>query len=306
MNQTPLKNSNTIRWILVAAFVAGTSIHVAAVEENDIKIISYNIWNGFEWGKHEERHKAFIDWMRSQDADVAALQELCGYDLEKLQADAAQWGHPHVALLKTEGYPVGLTSKEPINIKERLLEGLWHGMLHAKTSGIDFFVVHLSPADAQTRLREARIITERVAATGSAEFLILGDFNAHSPADADLDRQRQALLERYRQSDATNDKHQNLLLGEFDISVISRFLSLPAIDVSLRHMDVSQRFSYPAPALVGHYEQTPESVVEYRERIDYILASPRLATRCTSATIVNSGATEGLSDHFPVVAQFDR
>ncbi len=295
-----------LSWILVAVIVVIPSSHAASEVENDIRIISYNIWNGFEWGKHEQRHAAFIDWMKAQDADVAALQELCGYDMKKLQADAAQWGHPHVAILKTEGYPVGLTSKEPITTKERLLDGLWHGMLHAETSGIDFFVVHLSPADAEIRLKEARIITECVAAAEVVDFLILGDFNAHSPADADLDRERQSLLERYRRSDEGHEQHQNLLLGEFDVSVISRFLSLPAIDVSLGRVDAARRFSYPAPALVGHYEQTPESVVEYRERIDYILASPGLATRCTRATIVNSGATEGLSDHFPVVAEFSR
>ena len=40
------------------------------------------------------------------------------------------------------------------------------------------------------------------------------------------------------------------------------------------------------------------------ERIDFILASPGLATRCTQATVVNEGATGPLSDHFPVIADF--
>ncbi len=291
-------------WVVAAAF--STRCHADDHQEDGIRVISYNIWNGFEWGKDGARRAAFIDWMQSQDADVAALQELCGYDLEKLLEDARQWGHPHAVILKTEGYPVGLTSREPIIVKERLLEGLWHGMLHAETLGIDFFVVHLSPADAGFRLREARIVADRVRSAEAPDFLILGDFNAHSPADSDLDRSRTALLQRYRKGDEDNETHDNLLLGEFDCSVVSTFLALPAIDVSLRHTNPVDRFSYPAPALVGQYGQTEESVVDYRERIDYILASPGLATRCTNVAIVNSGVTRSLSDHFPVVAEFRR
>ncbi|MEE2657011.1 MAG: endonuclease/exonuclease/phosphatase family protein [Candidatus Latescibacterota bacterium] len=273
-------------------------------KEDRIRVISYNIWNGFEWGKDRERHAAFLHWMRSQASDVVALQELCGYDLEKLGQDARKWGHAHAAILKTDGYPVGLTSREPIALKERLIDGLWHGMLHAETCGIDFFVVHLSPADAATRLREAQIITARIRAAEAERFLILGDFNSHSPTDGDLDRTRTTLLERYRRSDADNKRYQNLRLGEFDYSVIATFLALPAIDVTLNHASPAERFSFPAPALIGQYEQTEHSVVENRERIDFVLASPKLATRCKAASIVNSGDTDGLSDHFPVVADF--
>ena len=270
-----------------------------------LKVISYNIWNGFEWGEDKTRHDACVAWIRAQNADVVALQELSGYDESKLRADAASWGHAHVELLKTDGYPVGVTSREPIALRERRLDGLWHGMLHAETAGIEFFVIHLSPADVDTRFREAGVITERVRAVGDAPFLILGDYNSHSPIDHDLDRCRSALLERYRQSDAENETHNNLRLGEFDVGVLATFLALPAVDVVAGSADPPRRFSYPAPALIGQYGQTAETVVEYQERIDYILASPELATRCTGATIVNTGETDGLSDHYPVVAQFE-
>ncbi|MBQ37077.1 MAG: hypothetical protein QGI32_21635 [Candidatus Latescibacteria bacterium] len=111
-------------------------------------------------------------------------------------------------------------------------------------------------------------------------------------------------MERYRRSDTDNEEHQNLRLGEFDYSVIATFLALPAVDVTSGHVGPASRFSYPAPALIGQYSQTESSVVEYRERIDFILASPGLATRCTQATVVNEGATGPLSDHFPVIADF--
>jgi|TARA_B100001964_G_scaffold208177_1_gene240590 LEA14-like dessication related protein len=38
-----------------------------------IKVISYNIWNGFDWGKDVERKTNFIDWVNVQKPDVFAL-----------------------------------------------------------------------------------------------------------------------------------------------------------------------------------------------------------------------------------------
>lgn len=270
-----------------------------------MRVISYNIWNGFEQRSDAARHAAFIDWMQQQDADVVALQELCGYDVDTLRQDAAQWGHDHAEIVKTGGYPVGITAREPITVRERLLDGLWHGMLHAEVGGCEFFVVHLSPADVATRHREALTITRRVRALEGGPYLLLGDFNAHSPVDTDIDQGRPDLLEKYRRRDRDSDGHLNLCLGEFDYSVLSTFLGLPAIDVVAARVEPRRRFSFPAPALVGKYDHTPETIVASQERIDFILASPDLAARCTAAVIVNDGAADAISDHFPVIADFD-
>ena len=56
-------------------------------EGKKIKVISYNIWNGFDWGKDMQRKEKMVSWVNSQKPDVLALQELCGYTLEKLQED---------------------------------------------------------------------------------------------------------------------------------------------------------------------------------------------------------------------------
>ena len=64
-------------------------------------MISYNIWNGFDWGKDVERKTNFIDWVNVQKPDVFALQELCGYTQEMLLEDAKKWGHNYAELLKT-------------------------------------------------------------------------------------------------------------------------------------------------------------------------------------------------------------
>ena len=56
--------------------------------QNNLKIITYNIWNGYEWGKDLDRNNKLIAWVTQQDPDIVAWQELCAYTDEKLNSDA--------------------------------------------------------------------------------------------------------------------------------------------------------------------------------------------------------------------------
>lgn len=270
----------------------------------NLKVITYNIWNGFDWGKDEDRHQKYINWINTKKPDVLALQELCGYTQEKLLSDAKQWGHDYAIILKMDGYPVGLTSSKPIKLKEKVREGLWHGMLHVETWGIDFFVVHLSPADRDFRYREANIILDRINDIENENFIVLGDFNAHSPFDGELDLSFPKLLEKRQQSDLKNKKHKNLLDGEHDYSVMSKFLSIPSIDVVQRFVKPQDRFTFPGKALIGTW-QTAEEVEANKGRIDFIMTSRSLAKVCAKASVFNGEDTSWLSDHYPVMVEFE-
>lgn len=271
--------------------------------QSDLKVMTYNIWNGFDWGKDTVRKVKLINWIKSKAPDVLALQELNDYDEEMLQADAAKWGHKYVKLLKPNGYPVGITSNKPITLKERGIKDFWHGFLHIETYDIDFFVVHLSPADVDYRLKEAGILAEKIKSLTNEKFVVLGDFNSHSPFDGDALKLNESLHDKYfTQKDKNN--YSNLRLGEFDYSVISTFLAIPAVDVSQKYVQIEDRFTFPTPALIGIY-QTAEEVMQNKERIDYILTSATLAKFCTNVTIFNKGITESLSDHFPLMAEFN-
>lgn len=278
-----------------------------AQDSTTFRVLSYNIWNGFDWGKDSIRHQETISWIGQKNADIIALQELCAYTPEKLEQDAKFWGHPYSILLKTQGYPVGITSKEPIELVAKVFDGLWHGMLHVRTMDMDVFVVHLSPADVEFRMREAAIITKlvREAAENGRSYIILGDFNCHSPFDADEDARKPELLARRKRGDINNNKHNNLRLGHFDYNVMAQFLALPAIDLCQQHMLAESRYSFPAPTLAGLYMKA-EEVLLFKERIDYILTDPVLATSCVNATIFNGKETATFSDHYPVMAEFVR
>ncbi|PZX49866.1 endonuclease/exonuclease/phosphatase family protein [Algoriphagus chordae] len=291
------------RTLFLTLFILGYSLTAFAEEKvKPLKVMTYNIWNGFDWGKDTTRHESLIQWLKGQNPDVLALQELCGYTEEKLRQDAAKWGHPYVQILKEKGYPTALTSKEPIELIEKNVDNFWHGLLHVKTFGIDFFVVHLSPSDSDTRLREAQQVKSRIQELQSDSYIILGDFNSESPFDAYWLESKKELKSKMLSS--ANEKYSNLRLGEFDYAPMAEFLGIPAIDLSLGKANLEESFTFPSPALIGLYDQTPETILQNRVRIDYILASPALAQTCSQVKIFNQGATEKLSDHFPMMAEF--
>lgn len=65
--------------------------------------------------------------------------------------------------------------------------------------------------------------------------MVMGDFNAHSPYDADLYDPNGPLLTRMKKGDKGKGLEGNLVDGDFDYAVISSFLSLPLGDVVRKH-----------------------------------------------------------------------
>ena len=290
--------------LLVFLFSTSSLLFSQSSKESNLKVITYNIWNGHDWGKDVGRHDKMVSWVKSKKPDVVALQELCGYTEEKLASDAKQWGHNYSLILKTDGYPVGITSSKPLEMKEKARDGLWHGMLHVTTWDVDFFVVHLSPADRDFRFKEAGIILNKIETISNKNYIVLGDFNAHSPFDGELDLTFPKLLEKEQKEDLKSDKHLNLLDGQNDYSVMSKFLSYPLIDVTQRFVKPEERFTFPGKALIGIW-YTAEELEQNKRRIDFIMTSRSLAKKCINAKVFNGEDTAMISDHYPVMAEFE-
>ncbi len=173
---------------------------------------------------------------------------------------AAEWGHSYAAIVKEDGYPVGITSKKPIVVKNKIIENSGHGLLHVETYGHDFLVTHLNPSNAKTRHIEARFILDYIKSENLDNFLLLGDMNAHSPMYADfMDANRTGLLSKY-----AGKESKNLIEGRFDYSTISSFLSYPLVDVCRIFVPVS------------------------------------LIDKVVDAFIYNEGEPDYLSDHYPI------
>lgn len=281
-------------------------------QNDSLKILSYNIWNGFEWGKDLARKKKMTEWLKEVDADIIGFQELNDFTAEDLGAWAKEIGHEYSVLLKEDGYPIGITSKQPIQLKSKMLGGLWHGMLHVKTYGIDFIVIHLSPHDWAFRRREAEIIIDyaenSILSDQESKLIILGDYNSHSPFDVNFDAKNPISLKRRQLSDSLRrvkdgpEAYQTLRNGTNDYSVISRFLSLPLIDVVQKSLTDQNKSSFPTPLIAK--ELSRADLEQSQQRIDYILVSANLEAQLIEAKVINQGTPDILSDHYPVQAVF--
>ena len=262
-----------------------------------LQVISYNIWNGFE---HDASRRAnFINWIKGQQPDILAMTELVGFTEKDLGQLASEYGHKYYAIVKEEGYPVGITSNEPITVVKKQVEGFWHGMLHVKTHGLDMIVTHLSPHDWKFRLKEAQMLTSYIQDNQLDNCMVMGDFNAYSPFDADWVETHAQLIENMQKWDAEQETYRNMRDGRFDYSVLSKFLSIGLTDICRLYVPADKRTTFPAAFLYG-WQHGDTRLHGIGERLDYILVSPSLVSRCLDARIHNGIETEGISDHYTV------
>ena len=259
--------------------------HWKAGNYEKVRVMSYNIFNGFDWGKDTDRINRFVDYIEEQDPEVLALQELCGFTPETLQTLAEKYGHPYTVLHKEGGYSVGITSKKPIKLVKKLTEGYGHGLLHVETYNHTFLVTHLNPSSDKIRLKEANNITEYMAENKlTTKTLLMGDLNAVSPFDADY-------LEQNRY-DSPND-----------YSVISQFLSAQLYDICRVYVPREKRLTFPTAILI--YNSKNRAVQESKgSRIDYIFGTKDMLESITDAYILNENDSDYLSDHYPIAIDF--
>ena len=143
------------------------------------------------------------------------------------------------------------------------------------------------------------------AAENNQQYLVMGDFNALSPFDADLYK-NEVLLNRMRESNADKPKTGNLVDNEMDFAVLSSFLSFPLIDVCQKLTEgIAERGSFPSRVLGEINNETDEQLLSRLQRIDFIMVSPELAKNCITAEVYNKKSNWYLSDHYPVGAVFE-
>lgn len=263
-----------------------------------LHIIEYNIWNGFE--KDSVRRARFVDWMKQRQPDITGLTELVGFKATDLAGLAKEYGHPYSAIVKEEGYPVGVTSRFPIEVVSRQVDDFWHGMLHVRTCGLNVIVTHLSPFEWKYRLEEARKIVRYIEENRLDSCLVMGDFNAYSPFDAEEVETHGSLKENMIEWDTSQKKYRNMRGEHFDYSVLSTFLSAGMADPCQIYVKpASKRMTFPT-AFLYNWEWDDGRLPAFRERLDYILISPELVPDCADAKVYNGRDTEGISDHYPV------
>lgn len=299
-----MTNPQVIKVLVFGVCSAILSSHAAPGIEEDphpstFRVMTYNIWGVFNDRKSLEDGQA---WVRSQTPDVVALQELTDTKRQNLKDIALTWGHEHSVLQKTSGYPVGITSRWPIETIKVQTEGMGHGYLHVKTKGINFIVVHLHPGQWRIRHRETEIILNQAKPHIDAgeQVIILGDFNAHSPEDKKL-LDKTKVRDDMAASDKRHGHIENLREDKIDYEVLKRFFESGLIDSAQKHLLQKDRVSYPTGVWIQKLLPPPDK----RQRIDFILCTPDLYKSIDRTVIPTAAkALNVASDHYPVITDF--
>ena len=267
-----------VAWMVIAASLLGCSAFAEVTET--FKIVNWNVLYGFN---HKKSVKQGANWIKKQAADVVALQELNGHNQAGFKELAAEWGHDHAAILKKGGFPVGLTSNQPIKVIERIVKDFHHGYLHCKTHGIHFFVVHFWPGkywEADWILDKTAPLMER-----GEKVIILGDFNGNSRKDEDF------LI-------------ANATLRKRDYTFVDKVEAKGFVDIVHKH-DPEAKISQPSPITIPRWTKDLKELKLKRYRIDFVFADKSFAEQSHSGTISLAREIETISDHYPVIVEFN-
>ena len=179
-----------------------------------------------------------------------------------------------------------------------------HGFLHVRSGGIEIFVVHLSPFKWEVRQRESNILTGKIKpliAVGK-KVMVLGDFNALSPADARVCDGDKEALKAALESDAKHGHVQNLKAGHFEYGVMQSFFDAGLVDTAKGKLPLTaqERMSFPT-GVFNDMKTAPQK----GQRIDFILTGPQLHRAVKKMSIPRKGELNRISDHYPVIVDFD-
>ena len=253
------------------------------VEQQVLRFVYYNTLEGMKLDR-ENNFDNFVAWVQKQDPDLLALGECNNFTQESLLELAKRYGHTSAVICKETGYPVALTSKYPIELRNRMLDDapLWHGAIHTVVKGINVVVLHLYPfGDNHTpeipvgneyRNAEVNYILDNTIRKYPAEpaWIMCGDFNSDSPLD------EEAVGNRYFTT------HEIVLeSGYYDV-------------LRERH----SQFYRSVPTVYGGW---PEGTAR---RIDFIYASQSIVRDLVESKILYDDFTDTHSDHYPVLMEF--
>ncbi|MFM7056346.1 MAG: SMP-30/gluconolactonase/LRE family protein [Planctomycetota bacterium] len=287
---------------LLLALSLTTWIAPAAADDTPqtLRLITHNVFYGFT-RRGDPRSGEWKRWMAAQMPDIVALQELNTWTPEKLAADAASWGHPHSVLLKPDGFSTGITSRLPISDVKLLRDGFHHGLLRCRIAGIWIYVIHFHPSNFARRIEEAALLKADIQSLNEASprIILAGDFNGFSPADRPHYDSDPQLVPFFRRLDERSQGARNLNDGRMDYGGIQAILDQGFVDLLVRERRPDMPFvgTFPTPLTADEDHGTDR-------RLDYVFVTPSLLPSVVSAAILRDAATERLSDHFPVRADF--
>lgn len=257
-----------------------------------LRIMVYNIYRG-----GHERLQEITEIVRQTQPDILGILEANRWGAEEqriVRAFSKDIGLPHYFFAKSNTeYDLALFSKEqPIAIAAHR-EHVHHSAIFAEFSFSDtnqllVTLVHLNPFTEDARVTEIQKIIEALAARGSKNTVLMGDFNMLSPHDPYDHHQLLTTLQ------AQGIKKFGETALRFDA-----FRTLESAGYHDAMALTTQSFTptVPTPANADYAHAAPL-------RLDYIFVSPALASSLTNAHVITAPPADRASDHYPLVANF--
>lgn len=271
------------------------TVPIVLTPKTGLTVLSYNVKDGFE-SKNKSNMDRFIQWVSQMDPDVIVFQELVSFKHVDLTTLAKTYGHDFSVLLKEDGYPTGITSKQEIkNIERVFITSKFspyrvHGYINAETSGLNIFAVHFSSQSNDLVLQEAEhVITQAKLKSVNGPVLISGDFNSISPVDEQLLGSKfwTVSMQKYRPARVPFDYRTMRLFEDSDFK-----------DAVTLNGNTFYKASFPT--------RTDYLGADFLGfRLDYSYFSEALSQQCDYAEILQDPYTNIASDHYPFLMHFD-
>lgn len=302
-----MKNKLTIILLFVALMCSASVFS----QEKTLKVLSYNVYWGMKQDTTANKSK-FAEWIKAQDADIVALQEMNGFttvDPDFIPAETANknnlaklarsYGHPYCYIVRESApdgaisFPVALTSKYPIVNVRRVLENTVHGFLEAEIEGLHFIITHFHPFSSERRGTEVDQILATIASRPSDQkWLFMGDLNSVSPLDKE-EYDNNLLRDFIREDRKKRPQNMNLSKDdELDYSVQQKILNFGFIDAL---KTFHPHFIATAPTKM-FYDQSNHPL-----RYDYLYVSKNMEEQLVKCEVIKDDFTAVYSDHYPVI-----
>lgn len=253
--------------------------------QGNFKILCYNVLHGFE--SDPAVMDKYVDWVKTVDPDIVAFQEMNKFTESSLKELAARYGHYYSAISKENGYPVAITSKYPIRDLVKVDDHMEHGYMYAKIDDINLFVVHLSSWSFFLREKEIRRILAHAALIPENEKIVIaGDFN--SLCETDSLTHQDGYIDRLKRREQRDPRYKALNNGKLDYSVINTVKEAGYSDSFLMFHDAFTR-AFP----------------KHLRRVDYVWLNPVMAKYVVSSEFIYDDKDNEISDHFPLLVQFN-
>lgn len=290
------------------AIIGCLSISGLYAQEKTFKVLSYNVY----WGMKQDttlNKSLFAKWIKEQDADVVALQEMNGFTQQNpdfapkgsnpnnLQKLAESYGHPYVYIVREPApdgaisFPVAITSKYPIINVKRVTDNMTHGLLVAEIEGYHFLVTHFHPFSAAKRGNEVDLVLAHAKSIPNAKLILMGDLNSPSPLDKS-EYDNGLFLKHAREEMKKKPHYQNLTNNELDYSIQQRVLDAGFVDaLKIFH----PQFTPTCPSKLV-YDQSPLPL-----RYDMVYVSSNMKKDVIKCDVIKDDFTDWYSDHYPVL-----